>query len=180
MRRLTVLLIGVLISTLSNVAYSQNGAKNTYVAPFKLTVSPSIFKKGQLITAMASFTLPASCLKSNIAKAGIVLRLYNIDDSSGEPDYKLNTQLVQVVGTLNPVPPVGTKVSVPFETFALSARAGPRIYLVVWRVCQIHEVVGGTPDGPIIDEEPNPVRMGGAIFKYTCPSPKELCAYRPE
>ena len=78
-RRTTILtILGVLLSA---TIYGQN-PKVTYVAPFKISVNPPAFGRNQSVSATASFTAPTVCKEQ-----GLLLRLYNIDDTTGEPTY---------------------------------------------------------------------------------------------
>src|SRR5262245_55457877 len=63
-------------------SYADDPAKTTYVAPLKLAVDPLVFRRDQPISVTANFTAPNTC-----GKPGLLLRAYEIDDSSGEPTF---------------------------------------------------------------------------------------------
>jgi hypothetical protein len=149
------------------------------VAPFKLAVDPLVFRRDQPISVTANFTAPNTC-----GKPGLLLRAYEIDDSSGEPTFggaNETKYLAQTPPDYDPPPPVGTKVEITFEPFAVPPNAGAKVYIVIWSCCEIRIPKGIDQNGNIIwQTKLAGTRIGGATYHFACTSQTEVCGYRPD
>jgi len=169
---LPLLLIVVCCASISSV-YAQN-PKATYIPPFKITVDPAVFRKGQPAIPTVSFTAPAVC-----SNHGLAFRAYEINDATGEPTFD-SKYLAQTWTTEDPTP--GSKVSLGFEPLTIPASAGDKIYMVLWNWCEVRIPKGIDPTtGDIIwQTKLSGQFVGGASFRFSCPSRAELCGYRPD
>ena len=155
-------------------SYAQN-PKTAYVPPFSITVDPSVFRRDQPVTPTAHLTVPGMCTNHG----GLILRLYDINDTTGEPTF--DTKYLGQTWTAEE-PTAGSKVDLTFEPFGVSTKAGEKIYMVVWNWCEIRIPKGIDPQtGHIIYETKLSGRfVGGATYHFSCPSTKDLCGYRPD
>jgi hypothetical protein len=167
------LLLGIIFCASVTPVHAQN-PRATYIPPFKITVDPAVFRKGQPVTPTVSFTAPAVC-----SNHGLVLRAYEINDASGEPTFDTK-YLAQTWTTEDPTP--SSKVNLGFEPLIIPANAGDRVYMVLWSWCEVRIPKGIDPTtGDIIWQiKLSGQFVGGASFHFTCPSRTEVCGYRPE
>lgn len=140
-----------------------------------ISVNPPVFRRDQSVSATASFTAPIVCKEQ-----GLLLRLYSIDDTTGEPTYD-SKYLEETAAPYDPPPPAGTRVEITFDPFVVPANASEKVYMVVWSWCLIRIPKGIGPDGHITwQEKISGKPIGGASFHFECPSKTELCGYKPD
>jgi hypothetical protein len=175
----SMVLVAFAIVLAGRSSSAQDPKKTTYVPPFKLAVEPSVFRRDQPISVTANFTAPTTC-----SKPGLLLRVYEIDNTTGEPTFggKNETKyLAQTAANYDPAPPAGTKVELTFDSLAVPSSAGEKVYLVVWTWCEIRIPKGVDENGNIIwQTQLAGTRVGGATYHFACPSQKDVCGYRAD
>jgi hypothetical protein len=167
-------ILTILCCLLFAISYAAN-PRTTYVPPFNITVEPAVLRKDQPVTVTAHLTAPGICTNHG----GLVLRLYDIDDTTGEPTF--NSNYLAQTSTADEFT-AGSRVDLTFEPFNVPSKAGEKIYMVVWNWCEIRIPRGIDPEtGTIIWETKLSGRfVGGATFHFACPSKTEVCGYRPD
>lgn len=137
---------------------------STKVPRFQLTPEPTVFLRGKPVTITASFTSPGPC---GPREDGIVLRLYNIDETSGEPTFQ--TKYLQGVGAQDLPSAKGQEQQTKFDSILIPETANEKIYFAVFNVCR-----SPGPHHPQIGN-----RIGGARFRFAC-STASVCGYKAD
>jgi hypothetical protein len=150
----------------------------TYVIPpANITTTPPQFRKGQTVSFSASLIAP-----EKYADAAIGIRIYNVDENSGEPTVSTSS-LLQAKSNYDFSSAPGTKVQVTFESVTIPAEAGVKLYAVVWNFYPVKTPEGIDETGHIIyNTHTNGFELGGATFRFDCGVGKRtsLCVYRKE
>lgn len=153
---------------------AQQDPRQRPVHPVIIKTAPSPIIRQAGFSSSASFTMPAAP-----GNCGFTMRIYNY--TGDDPDFDKTPYLTQA-GSFTPVEPAGTKIDASFETMRLPPKAGEKIELVLFTVCELRRP-RDIRNGQIIWEyivKGSPV--GSATFHLECTGRHRdrFCTYRPD